>query len=248
MIAKAGERYPDITITYEHVTAQIFYYDYAQFRFIGSYADAYLSYTLEQITYDLAITLAERVFELQTNLSEVHMAELTALPTAAFMNCSRLETVDLPKVATIGSQAFTNCNNVKTLYLPGATTMSASNAFTGCSYLRALRLPKLTGTFAASCIMNDNALEVMDLGKIGTIQGSLLAAQAISKLVLRNTGAVVTASSGANLFYADSPMARGNGQILVPRELVSEYKAHANWSSFAAMISAIEDSEEESNG
>ena len=221
---------------------------YAQFRFIGSYAEAYLSYALEQLTYDLAITMAERVFELQTNLSEIHMAELKAIPTAAFINCSKLETVDLPKVTSLGSQAFNGCTSLKTLSLPSATSLASANTFSGCTMLRVLRLPKLTGTFMSGNIQSDNALEVMDLGRISTISGSLSSAQSISRLILRNTDAVVTASSGANLFYADSPMARGNGQILVPRERVNDYKTHANWSSFAAMISAIEDSEEESDG
>ena len=43
------------------------------------------------------------------------------------------------------------------------------------------------------------------------------------------------------VFYAGSPLGKGEGKILVPRSMVASYKADSTWGAYAAEIYAIED-------
>ena len=57
---------------------------------------------------------------------------------------------------------------------------------------------------------------------------------------MRNTSQVVTPYN-STVFNVNSPIAKGNGKILVPSSMVASYKADSNWSQFASIIEAIED-------
>ena len=62
----------------------------------------------------------------------------------------------------------------------------------------------------------------------------------LTTLILRNEEQVVTPYS-TTVFYASSPLGKGEGKILVPRSMVASYKADSTWGAYAAEIYAIED-------
>ena len=215
---------------------------YAQYTYTGTYTDAYLTYALTTFSFAQQVTLAVRAFELQTTLTEVHMPEAVNIPNYCFNRCSQLSVVDMPKAASIGSNAFYNCVAMTTFTAAMAQTVG-SNAFSGCSGLSSIYLPALTGAVAGNAFANLTALETLDLGNATSISSALSGPSALSTLILRNTDGVVTHSQGSSLFNSSSPMARGNGLILVPRALVSTYQASSSWNTYSAMIHAIEDYE-----
>lgn len=214
---------------------------YAMFRFIGNYEKTYLSYGLTNFTYDKPIKLADRAFELQTKLTEIHMPELTVIPNSCFYRCTALTIADFPKVTSLEIQAFMYCSSLTSFVGPSVKTC-ATAVFTSCSQLRTLRLPELTGTFTVAAVSSCTNLETLDLGKITTLSAGFTSANSLGMLIFRNTETVVTCSA-SSIFLSSSPMGRGNGKILVPRSMVESYKADGKWGSFSGMIEALEDYE-----
>ena len=45
----------------------------------------------------------------------------------------------------------------------------------------------------------------------------------------------------STIFHASSPIATGEGKILVPRSMVASYKADSAWGAYSDVIYAIED-------
>ena len=213
---------------------------YAQYQFIGTYVNDYLTYGLTRITFSDAVTLADRAFEYQTSLIEVHLPEVTALPASCFSGDTTLQIVDIPKVTSIGTSAFNSCSMLSGFSSEVVTSLGSS-AFSGCSAMTQLLLPALQGTFYSTMVNSCSSLQTLDLGCISVLTGQI-SSNAIARVIIRNTEAVVSCTSSAP-FTPNSPIGRGNGQILVPRTLVDTYKASSYWSPYSSMIQALEDNE-----
>ena len=105
-------------------------------------------------------------------------------------------------------------------------------------------MPKLTTMPSSGSISGCDQLELVDFGVVTAIGQpfSSFFFENITYIILRNTTTVAEpyGSSGV-IFYASSPLGKGNGLILVPRSMIDSYKAHTRWGAYAAEIVAIED-------
>ena len=121
--------------------------------------------------------------------------------------------------------------------------MNTGGSFYYCTALKELRLPKNTSSLANNQLFMCSALELLDLGVAGEIGANINSSSSWAKLttlILRNVEQVVTPYS-TTVFYASSPLGKGEGKILVPRSMVASYKADSTWGAYAAEIYAIED-------
>ena len=71
-------------------------------------------------------------------------SEVTKVGIYAFMECTKLESVNLPNVTKIVSQAFYRCVSMTNVSIPNLTEISGSSAFAQCSKLTSVDFPKLS--------------------------------------------------------------------------------------------------------
>ena len=93
---------------------------------------------LEEIDFSQASiqSIGERAFENCTSLKSINTDDATTIGINAFDGCTNLTDVDLINVTAIPDQAFKNCSALKNIYLGKAQTIAA-NAFDGCNAIAA---------------------------------------------------------------------------------------------------------------
>ena len=111
---------------------------------------------------------------------------------------------------SIGSYAFKNCSRLTSVDFPLVTSIS-DYAFNACTGLTSVDFPLVT-SIGAYAFQNCSRL---------------------TTLILRNTQEVATLSN-TNVF-SGAP----NAIIYVPDELVDDYKAATNWSTYADRIKGL---------
>ena len=225
----------------ENITADMDLY--AQFQFVGLYFRQFMNGTL--LAYedtDNLETIGIYAFAGENNLVSVSMPSLTAVPESCFRGNAVLTDVNMPKVLATNNYSFYYCSALERIKLPELTIMNEGTPFQNLSALKELRLPKNTSSLSGNKVFTCNALELLDLGvatEIGlSISGSNYTK--LTTLILRNTDAVVTPYA-STIFNTSSPIAKGEGKILVPRSMVASYKADSAWGAYSAVIYAIED-------
>ena len=217
---------------------------YAEYQFVGLYFRQLMNGTL--LAYDDTDnleTISDYAFAGERSLVSVNMPMLTAVPESCFRGCSALADVNFPKVLATNENSFSYCESIERIKLPELTIMNTGYSFYYCTALKELRLPKNTSSLANSQVFMCSALELLDLGVTGEIGANINSSSSWAKLttlILRNVEQVVTPYS-TTVFYASSPIGKGEGKILVPRSMVASYKAHTDWGAYAAEIYAIED-------
>ena len=217
---------------------------YAEYQFVGLYFRQLMNGTL--LAYDDTDnleTIADYAFAGNRSLVTVNMPMLTAIPENCFRGCSALSEINLPKVLATNEYSFYYCESIELIKLPELTIMNEGTCFQNLTALKELRLPKNTSSLAGNKIFACNALELLDLGLVTEIGANINSSSSWAKLttlILRNVEQVVTPYS-TTVFYASSPLGKGEGKILVPRSMVASYKADSTWGAYAAEIYAIED-------
>ena len=225
----------------ENITADMDLY--AQFQFVGLYFRQFMNGTL--LAYedtDNLETIGAFAFAGENNLVSVSMPALTAVPESCFRGNAALTDVNLPKVLATNNYSFYYCSALERIKLPELTIMNEGTPFQNLSALKELRLPKNTSSLSGNKVFTCNALELLDLGVASEIGTSLSGSNytKLTTLILRNTDAVVTPYA-STIFNTSSPIAKGEGKILVPRSMVASYKADSAWGAYSAVIYAIED-------
>ena len=217
---------------------------YAEYQFVGLYFRQLMNGAL--LAYDDTDnleTIADYAFAGNRSLVSVNMPMLTAIPENCFRGCSALSEINLPKVLATNEYSFYYCESIERIKLPELTIMNEGTCFQNLTALKELRLPKNTSSLAGNKIFACNALELLDLGLVTEIGANINSSSSWAKLttlILRNVEQVVTPYS-TTVFYASSPLGKGEGKILVPRSMVASYKADSTWGAYAAEIYAIED-------
>ena len=182
---------------------------------IGNYA-FYSCHNLRTVSFPVATSIGERAFGYCTYLTTASFPAVTSIGISAFQGCSSLTTASFPAVTSIGSSAFQYCKNLTTISFPAATSIGGET-FQGCSNLTTVSFPAATtiGNYAFSGCTKLTAL---------ILAGSSVCA-------------------GGYRAFTSTLIASGTGYIYVPASLVAVYQSASYWSSVAAQISAIEDSE-----
>ena len=143
---------------------------------------------------------------------------ITYLGIEVFRNYESLAVVDFPNVTSTGVNVFYACYGLKTVNLPSLISIS-SNMFAYSSLLKRLDFPSVESISG----------------------GAFSGCSRLVTLILRKADAVCTLENVSAL--SGTSIAKGTGFVYVPDNLVEQYKAATNWSTYANQIKPISELE-----
>lgn len=95
--------------------------------------------TLQSVTFtDYSTTVASRLFQNCTGLSEVMLNDVKIIESYAFNGCTSLTDIDLSKVEEIATAAFYKCSSLESADLSSATSIGYA-AFNYCTNLKSVK-------------------------------------------------------------------------------------------------------------
>ena len=143
---------------------------------------------------------------------------ITYLGIEVFRNYESLAVVDFPNVTSTGVNVFYACYALHTVNLPSLISIS-SNMFAYSSLLKRLDFPsveRISGGAFSGCYR-------------------------LVALILRKADTVCTLENVSA--FSGTSIAKGTGFVYVPDDLVEQYKAATNWSTYANQIKPISELE-----
>ena len=172
------------------------------------------------------------------SLESVSLPKVTEVGASAFNACAALKNVNMPKVTFIDNAAFKSCTALESISLP--ELQSVQSAFGYCSNLKHVNFPKLiqidNGTFYP-CVSLES-IEFPKTFKAILRNNCFRGCTALTKIVLPYEG-IVSLANVSN--FTDTPFASGQGYIYVHPDYVNAYKTATNWSTYANVITSMEE-------
>jgi hypothetical protein len=142
--------------------------------------------------------------------------------------------VESQTATSVGANVFSGYGLLQSADFPMAQFVS-QYAFKHDTNLNFVNLPKVK-TLEMECFYNCVKLPNIDLPNVTSIARGVFSSAGLKTLIIRTPQvcslANVTGISG-------TPIAKGEGFIYVPDELVDDYKSATNWSTYAEQIKGI---------
>lgn len=175
--------------------------------------------------------------------ADCSMLTLTSLPSGitsigdfAFLNCYQLSLTTLPSgITSIGQYAFNNCPRLALTALPSGITSLPTAAFQYCPKLALTTFPSGMTSIGAYAFKQGTGLASITLPPALTAIGNQAFANCYNLKVCDCTECTAVPTLGASVFQN----ANADFKILVPSALEEEWKAAANWSSYASQIIGV---------
>lgn len=196
---------------------------------------------------------ADGAFMSCPNLVSVDLPKVTTILSNTFRNCVNLVSVNLPLVTNVQAYAFRSCQSLNNFVLSNVTTLNAS-VFQLCSNLTSYDFSSTTTTtIKSNCFANSGLTSITIPSKITSMQDGIfsycedltdvtLSGGSITSNLfigckklshLKLTKSSVVALGYMNALY-NTKLLAGGGIVVVPDNLVSNYKSAANWSKLAS--------------
>lgn len=218
----------------------VLYYPDAQSIGKAAFAD---NKNIRAIIFPKATEIGNLAFRGLTSLSVAYFPSLKTLDgnTTSWLSESGLEHLSLPALEeiTYGFGASFTSETLKSVDLPKLKTlgMNCVGDFDACHSLEVVNCPVLEN-IEPSMFRNCWALKKLDFPKVQKIEATAFRLSALETLILRNETVCTLANANA---FQDTPIANGMGYIYVPATLIEDYKAAANWSTYANQFRVLEE-------
>lgn len=161
---------------------------------------------------------------------------ITSIGDFAFLNCYQLSLTTLPSgITSIGQYAFNNCPRLALTALPSGITSLPTAAFQYCPKLALTTFPSGMTSIGAYAFKQGTGLASITLPPALTAIGNQAFANCYNLKVCDCTECTAVPTLGASVFQN----ANADFKILVPSALEEEWKAAANWSSYASQIIGV---------
>ena len=145
-------------------------------------------------------------------------------------------TISNDRITYLGTEVFRNYDSLKVADFPNVTSTGV-NTFYACYGLSTVNLPKLSA-IVKNMFSYSSLLKKLDFPRVESIDtGAFSSCSRLVTLLLRKADTVCTLAN-VNAF-TNTPIASGTGLIYVPDNLVEQYKAATNWSTYENQIKPI---------
>ena len=95
-----------------------------------------------------------------------HFKNVTTIGNSAFVNCTRLQSIDIPNtVSNIGDYAFYGCSALTSISIPEGVPTIGDSAFYNCSALTSISIPKTVSYIGDNAFYNCSALPSISIPK-----------------------------------------------------------------------------------
>ena len=144
------------------------------------------------------------------------------------------------RITYLGIEVFRNYESLAVVDFPNVTSTGA-NIFYACYGLRTVNLPSLI-SISLNMFAYSSLLKRLDFPSVESISGGAFShCSRLVTVILRKADTVCTLEN-VNAFSGTS-IAKGTGFVYVPDNLVEQYKAATNWSTYANQIKPISELE-----
>lgn len=117
-----------------------------------------------EIEYSVT-SLPSGVFNLDTSITSVTSSASVAIALQAFNACSKIATVSLPNATSIGNSAFLNNSKLTTVDISSVTGTLGNNTFKGCPLLASINASSAT-VIGNNCFQNSGPLTTTDFSNV----------------------------------------------------------------------------------
>lgn len=149
-------------------------------------------------------------------------------------------TISNDRITYLGIEVFRNYESLAVADFPSVTSAGV-NVFYACYALRTVNLPSLI-SISLNMFAYSSLLKRLDFPSVESISGGAFSGcSRLVTLILRKADTVCTLEN-VNAFSGTS-IAKGTGFVYVPDDLVEQYKAATNWSTYASQIKPISELE-----
>lgn len=149
-------------------------------------------------------------------------------------------TISNDRITYLGLEVFRNYDSLAIADFPNVTSTGA-NVFYACYALHTVNFPSLI-SISTNMFGYSSLLKRLDFPSVESIDtGAFSGCHRLVTLIFRKADTVCTLKN-VNAFN-NTPIAKGTGYIYVPDDLVEQYKAATNWSTYANQIKPISELE-----
>lgn len=211
----------------------------AKFRgtIVPEYAFAYLAELTSVDMPDNVIAIGDNGFYRCPKLSLTSLPSgITSLGDYAFADCSMLTLTSLPSgITSLGDYVFRDCPRLSLTSLPSGLTSLPTAAFQYCPKIALTTFPSGMTSIGDYAFKQGTGLASITLPPALTAIGNQAFANCYNLKVCDCTECTAVPTLGASVFQN----AHADFKILVPSALEEEWKAAANWSSYASQIIGV---------
>lgn len=176
---------------------------------------------------------------LEGNMPNV-VSNATKIVSHLFRNITALKTIELPECTSTGSYSFYYATGLTSFIAPKLKTIGTYSFYN--TSLVEVNFPLVT-TISTTSFYNCTKLEKADFGSATSISATAFSySNVLATLILRKTDAICTLSNKNAL--EGTAIAKGNGYIYVPDDLVETYKTATNWLTYANQIKPLSELED----
>lgn len=179
----------------------------------------------------------EYAFAYLAELTSVDMPDnVIAIGDNGFYRCPKLSLTSLPSgITSIGQYTFNNCPRLALTSLPSGLTSLPTAAFQYCPKIALTTFPSGLTSIGDYAFKQGTGLASITLPPALTAIGNQAFANCYNLKVCDCTECTAVPTLGASVFQN----AHADFKILVPSALEEEWKAAANWSSYASQIIGV---------
>ena len=152
----------------------------------------------------------------------------------------RATTISNDRITYLGIEVFRNYESLAVADFPNVTSTGV-NVFYACYALHTVNLPSLI-SISSNMFAYSSLLKRLDFPSVESISGGAFSGcSRLVTLILRKADTVCTLENVSAL--SGTSIAKGTGFVYVPDNLVEQYKAATNWSTYANQIKPISELE-----
>ena len=152
----------------------------------------------------------------------------------------RATTISNDRITYLGIEVFRNYGSLAIADFPNVTSTEV-NVFYACYALHTVNLPSLI-SISTNMFGYSSLLKRLDFPSVESISGGAFSGcSRLVTVILRKADTVCTLENVSA--FSGTSIAKGTGFVYVPDDLVEQYKAATNWSTYANQIKPISELE-----